>query len=81
MAMKVHSKNTHYRWNDIQKRHWCSHGKYLGLSENMVDSIIADLASNTEGALDKTLATASELLDESIGEKIAEMTSKTVHKL
>jgi serine/threonine-protein kinase HipA len=31
MAMKVHSKNAHYLWYNIQKRHWFAHGKYLGL--------------------------------------------------
>ena len=81
MAMKIHSKNTHYRWNDIQKRHWYSHGKYLGLSENTVDSIIADVTSNVETALEKTVTEASELFDESIGSQIAEMVSKTVPKL
>ncbi|MCY7297195.1 type II toxin-antitoxin system HipA family toxin [Alteromonas sp. a30] len=81
MAMKVHSKNTHYRWNDIQKRHWYSHGKYLVLSENTVGSIIANLTSNVEPALEKTFTEASELFDENVGSQIAEMVGKTLLKL
>lgn len=81
MAMKVHSKNTHYRWNDIQKRHWYAHGKFLGLSENSVSLIVDDLAANVDSALNKAFAGASELFDVKIGAQIGDMVSKQAQKL
>jgi hypothetical protein len=52
--LQAHSKNAHYHWYNIQKRHWFAHGKYLGLGTEAIQSIIEHLLDKTEQALDNT---------------------------
>ncbi len=72
MAMKVHSKNTHYRWHEIQRRHWFSHAKFLGLTEQTVEQIFVKLAETIKPAIEKTFAQAPRHFDITIGNCIAE---------
>ena len=81
MAMKVHSKNTHYRWHNIQTRHWYSHGKYLGLSERTVAKILSELVNGVETALDRTLQSAGPLFQHAVGENIAEHTLQAAKRI
>ena len=80
MAMKVHSKNTHYHWYNIQKRHWLAHGKYLGLATEDVQSIINQLLDKTEQALGNTFKSAANDFDISIGNNIAKQTLNCLKK-
>jgi serine/threonine-protein kinase HipA len=81
MAMKVHSKNTHYHWYNIQKRHWFAHGKYLGLGTEVVQSIIDHLFNKTEQALDNTFKLAPQDFNKEMGHAIAEKTRQCLKKL
>jgi serine/threonine-protein kinase HipA len=81
MAMKVHSKNTHYHWYNIQKRHWLAHGKYMGVPEDKVESIFAHLIDKTEHALENTLKFAPADFDQELGGAIAKQTLLCLNKL
>lgn len=72
MAMKVHSKNTHYRWHDITARHWLAHGIYLGLSQDDTLSILSFLTDNIETALAQTFEEANAHFDVAVGTSIAD---------
>lgn len=72
MAMKVHSKNSRYGWHEIQRRHWFSHGRYLGLSEATVKEIIDELAESIKPAIEKKFAQVPRHFDNTIGNCIAE---------
>lgn len=81
MAMKVHSKNTHYKWNNIQARHWPEHGKKQGIDKEQTLEILAFLEANVESALARTLKEANELFDMHIGEVITERTLTCMSKI
>lgn len=81
MAMKVHGKNKHYRWNDIVARHWLSHGDYLGLSRMNTVSNLTYLSAIADGALEQTFKAANDLFDVRVGESIAEGVRKCSKKL
>lgn len=81
MAMKVHSKNKHYKWNDIMPRHWPEHAKRQGIGEEHALSILTYLHENIESALNSTLEQASEHFDMKIGEVISERTLNCVKKV
>ena len=76
MAMKVHSKNKHYRWHDITARHWLAHGSYLGISKDDILSILSTLSTNVEPALSQTFEEANTHFDVSVGESISAGTLK-----
>ncbi|MAI65993.1 MAG: serine/threonine protein kinase [Alteromonas sp.] len=72
MAMKVYSKNTHYRWNEIMPRHWPEHGKKQGISEAQTLAIMTSLVDKVEPALRSSLQEANMLFDKEVGEAITE---------
>ena len=81
MAMKVHSKNTHYKWSEIMPRHWPDHGKKQGISEDQTFAILAYLNENTEEALASTLSQANALFDVKVAEVITERTLISLLKI
>lgn len=81
MAMKVHSKNKHYKWNNIQARHWPEHGKKQGIDKDQTLSILAFLEANVESALNGTLKEANQFFDVRIGEVITERTLTCMSKI
>jgi serine/threonine-protein kinase HipA len=81
MAMKVHSKNKHYNWHNIQARHWPEHGKKQGINEAQTRTILAFLEANVESALNGTLKKANELFDVTIGQVITEHTLTCLKKI
>jgi serine/threonine-protein kinase HipA len=81
MAMKVHSKNTHYHWYNIQKRHWLTHGKYLGMPEDLIQSIFDYLLDKTEHALDNAFKLAPQDFNQKIGSAIAEQTRQCLSRI
>ncbi len=81
MAMKVHSKNTHYHWNNIQKRHWYTHGKRSGFSDNAIDSMMTYLTDRVEKALTATKDEAPELFNHKTGNLIADRVRQSVLRL
>ena len=81
MAMKVHSKNTHYKWHEIMPRHWPEHGKKQGIDEEQTIAILASLNDNVEKALHTTLKQANTLFDAEVGEVITERTLTCLRKI
>lgn len=81
MAMKVHSKNTHYRWSRIQARHWLSHAKYLSYPEKEIKQILEELCDTVPNALMKASESASSLFVQQVGEAITKGTNICVEKM
>lgn len=81
MAMKVHSKNTHYKWNEIMARHWPEHGKKQGIDEDQTLAIMAYLDNKIESALNTSLKQANELFNMGVGEVITERTLTCLRKI
>lgn len=81
MAMKVHSKNTHYTWNEIMPRHWPEHGKRQGIDKEQTLGILASLDENVEDALTSTLKQANAHFDMGVGEIITEQTLTCLRKI
>ena len=52
MAMAVHGKNRHYRWQSICPRHWIRTAELSSLDNNMAREIITELADNTNEVID-----------------------------
>jgi len=50
MAMALTGKNRHYRWAEIQPRHWLSTANKVGLSAT-VEEDVADLVAKTPGVI------------------------------
>ncbi|MFC3095398.1 type II toxin-antitoxin system HipA family toxin [Alteromonas sediminis] len=81
MAMKVHSKNTHYKWNEILPRHWPEHGKRQGIDKKQTLGILAYLDEKVEEALTSTLKQANAHFDMAVGEVITERTITCLRKI
>ncbi|MBT0586772.1 type II toxin-antitoxin system HipA family toxin [Alteromonas oceanisediminis] len=81
MAMKVHSKNTHYKWSEIMPRHWPEHAKKQGVDEEQALAIMITLNDTVETALNTTLKQAKELFDMHVGEVITEHTLNCLNKM
>ena len=81
MAMKVHGKNSHYRWHDIMLRHWYSNAKHLRFAPSFMDSILKQVNAQAMQALKLALADKNELFDIRIGEAIAEGVTKALKRL
>jgi serine/threonine-protein kinase HipA len=81
MAMKVHSKNTHYQWYKIQARHWISNAKYLGFPESEMKVILEELCSTVPSALIRASESAAPLFNKEIGEAITNGTMECLDKM
>lgn len=55
MAMGLDGKNKHYKWNEIQSRHWFTMSKKVKFPENEVIRIIEELVETVPIAIEKTL--------------------------
>ena len=81
MAMKVHSKNTNYKWNEIMPRHWPEHGKRQGIDNEQTLGILAFLDEKVEEALASSLNQANAHFDMGVGEVITERTLTCLCKI
>lgn len=81
MAMKVHSKNTHYHWYKIQARHWLSHASHLGFPESEMKAILEELCETVPEALMKAIASAKPIFRKEVGEAITNGTIACVEKM
>lgn len=57
MAMAVVSRNRHYRWADIQPRHWLATTHACGIDQGAARKIIQDLVEATPDVVAETRAT------------------------
>jgi serine/threonine-protein kinase HipA len=81
MAMKVHSKNTHHKWNEILARHWPEHAKKQRIPEAQTLAIMAYLSEEVEPALNASFKQANTIFDMHVGEIIAERTLTCLRKI
>lgn len=81
MAMKVHSKNTHYQWYKIQARHWISHAKHLAYPEIDMKQILDELCEAVPDALMRASESATLLFNREVGEAITQGTIECVDKM
>lgn len=53
MAMAVKGKNTHYKWNEIQLRHWLETAKKCRFSESIMQEIIKEAFDRMEAVIEQ----------------------------
>lgn len=53
MAMGLKSKNKHYRWDKIQRRHWLAMAGLCKFDEETMDKIIDEVCDQAEDVVDK----------------------------
>lgn len=53
MAMKVKGKKTHYKWTEIQMRHWFSTAKHCNFPEKQMQKIIEEVFDNMNAIIEK----------------------------
>ena len=81
MAMKVHSKNTHYHWHKIQARHWLSHAKYVGFPQSEMKKILEELCEVVPSALMRANEAAQPIFRNEVGEAITKGTTACLDKM
>lgn len=55
MAMAVKGKNQHYRWHEIQPRHWLAMAKLCKFPEEDMQRIIDEVRDNMESVIDEVI--------------------------
>lgn len=53
MAMAARGKNAHYKWNEIQLRHWLETANKSKFSENIMKEIIHEVFDNMDAVIDQ----------------------------
>ena len=81
MAMKVHSKNTHYHWYKIQARHWLSHANHLGFPESEMKAILNELCEIVPDALMRASQAAKPIFRKEVAEAITAGTIACIEKM
>ena len=81
MAMKVHSKNTHYYWHKIQARHWLSHANHLGFPESEMKAILEELCETVPDALTRASDSANPIFRKEVAEMITNGTIACIEKM
>jgi len=69
MAMAAIGKNKHYRWSEIQPRHWVSTATQVGLKATIKEDLLT-LADQTPGVVERVSASLPENFPDSVSEKI-----------
>jgi serine/threonine-protein kinase HipA len=69
MAMAVEGSSRHYRWNDMQPRHWIETGKRCGMQAE-VERLIGDVASRVP----TVVATVGKLIPKGFPAEVADRT-------
>lgn len=52
MAMALHSKNVHYKWRNMQRRHWLAQAKRDFFPESEMNGIVDEVVDKTTGVID-----------------------------
>jgi len=56
MAMRVKGKRGHYKWREIQMRHWFSTAKYCNFPEEQMQAIIEEAFDNLDAVIKRVTA-------------------------
>ncbi len=81
MAMAVHGKNRHYRWQSICPRHWIRTAELSSLDNNMAREIITELADNTNEVIDTVCVRLPADFPEEVAESIFNGLRKSSERL
>ncbi|MDN5850502.1 MAG: HipA domain-containing protein [Nitrococcus sp.] len=81
MAMAAISHNRHYRWADIQPRHWLSTARACGLDQGVAYKIIHDLVQATPGVIANMRAMLPAKFPRGVGEPILQGLESAATKL
>lgn len=80
MAMTVSSKNRHYRWSRIQRRHWLDTANVCGLGAR-AEQLIAELVERTPTVLEHVSALIPDDFPMAVAEPIFNGLEKTARQL
>jgi serine/threonine-protein kinase HipA len=70
MAMAVHGKNRHYRWQSICARHWIRTAELSGLDDSKSREIVTELAEKTSEVIDTVSAQLPGYFPKEVAESI-----------
>lgn len=80
MAMAVTGQNRHYRWAEIQPRHWLSTANKIGLSAT-VEEDIADLVARTPGVVKTVNAALPKSFPRGVADPVFDGLTQAAEKL
>ncbi|MTD29359.1 type II toxin-antitoxin system HipA family toxin [Erwinia sp. J316] len=81
MAMSVRGKSgKHYRWQSILPRHWMTHARHQGISQQLTRQWIDEVIIRTPESLSIALRDAPDEFDRQTGEAICRGTLDTLSK-
>lgn len=80
MAMAVRGKNRHYRWAEIQPRHWISTAAKVGLEATAEEDVLA-LAKQAPGVVDRVSALLPMDFPETVSSRIFEGLLRSAERL
>lgn len=80
MAMALHSKNTHYHWNNILPRHWFAESKNVDFPETAMQEIIKQSLNNLDDVISKVTSKLPADFPEDIANPIFEGMKKAGRK-
>lgn len=81
MAMALRSKNAHYDWHSIQKRHWFAMADKVNFPPSQMTQIIEEVATAAPQAIEQTLALLPADFPDAIATPIVEGIHKALAKL
>jgi serine/threonine-protein kinase HipA len=81
MAMGLHSKNVHYHWHNLQRRHWLSQAKKCSYPEKDMAAIIEEIVTKTEQVISEISGDLPYNIPDSIREPILSGMQTTINKL
>lgn len=70
MAMAVHGKNRHYRWDMISRRHWLENARKCRFPAKEMDLIINECCDRLEGVIDRVKGNLPQGFPEGIASSI-----------
>ena len=80
MVMAVRGKNRHYRWAEIQPRHWISTATKVGLEATAEEDVLA-LAKQAPGVVDRVSALLPMDFPETVSSRILEGLLRSAERL
>ena len=81
MAMSVSGKSKHYRWAEIQQRHWLATAKLCSFPEKEMKTIMDEVIGSVDKAVSNVEAQLPPFFPDSVSEPMFSMLKKVTEKL
>jgi serine/threonine-protein kinase HipA len=81
LAMAVRGKNVHYLIGDIQRRHWITQGKRVGLSAPGIETMVDELVARTPQVIDEVSAQVPREFPQDLADAIFSGMQRLIRKL